>query len=66
MLDIVLMIAWSILRNRNEVRHEGRKLAVVAIYGLATRLLEEYLQYKKIQSNPKVIQLEVTNGLLPQ
>ena len=49
MLDIVLMIAWSILRNRNEVRHEGRKLTAAAIYGLATRLLEEYFA---VQENP--------------
>ena len=42
MLDMVLMIAWSIWRNMNEVQHGGRKLIAAAIYGLATRLLEEY------------------------
>ena len=49
MLDIVLMIAWSIWRNRNEVRHGGRKLTAAAIYGLATRLLEEY---STVQESP--------------
>ncbi|XP_075633674.1 uncharacterized protein LOC142606165 [Castanea sativa] len=42
LLDMVLMIAWSIWRNSNEVWQGGRKLIAAAIYGLATRLLEEY------------------------
>lgn len=57
LLDFVLMIAWSIWKNRNEVRHGGRKLSVAAIYGLATRLLEEYSAVQESPTQPQEISI---------
>jgi len=42
LMDMILMIAWSIWRNRNEVRHGGKKMSAAEIYGVAAKLLHEY------------------------
>ena len=42
LMDMILMIAWSIWRNRNEVRHGGRNMSATEIYGAATKLPHEY------------------------
>ena len=36
------MIAWSIWRNRNEVKHGGKNMSAAKIYGMAAKLLHEY------------------------
>lgn len=42
LLEMILMIAWGIWKNRNEVRHGGRRLIAVEIAHQARRLLEEF------------------------
>ncbi|XP_075645698.1 uncharacterized protein LOC142616805 [Castanea sativa] len=42
LLHMILMIAWGIWRNRNEMRHGGKILAATAIYGTAIAMLQEY------------------------
>ena len=39
---MILMIAWSIWRNRNEVKHGGKNMLAAKIYGMAAKLLHEY------------------------
>ena len=42
LMDMILMIAWSIWHNRNEVRHGGKNMSAAEIYGMAAKLLHEY------------------------
>lgn len=42
LLDIILMIAWCIWKNKNEVRHGGRKHTAAEMFETAIRLLDEY------------------------
>ena len=42
LMDMILMIAWSIWRNRNEVKHGGKNMSAAKIYGMAAKLLHEY------------------------
>lgn len=42
LLDIILMIAWCICKNRNEERHGGRKHIVAEMFETAIRLLDKY------------------------
>lgn len=48
LMDVILMIAWSIWRNKNEVRHGGRNMSAAEIYGAATKLLHEYTLAQEI------------------
>ena len=52
LMDMILMIAWGIWRNRNEVRHGGRKLAAAEIYGTASRLRKEYVAAQEVSNQP--------------
>ncbi|KAF3975410.1 hypothetical protein CMV_001341 [Castanea mollissima] len=42
LLEMILMIAWGIWKNRNEVRHGGRRLTAAELAHQARRLLEDY------------------------
>ena len=42
LLEMILMIAWGIWKNRNEVRHGGRRLIAMEIAHQTRRLLEEF------------------------
>ena len=48
LLDMILMIAWSIWRNRNEVRHGGKNMTAAEIYGRAAKVLHEYTMAQEI------------------
>ena len=53
LMDMILKIAWGIWKNRNEVRHGGRKLAAAEIYGTASRLREEYVAAQEVSNQPR-------------
>ena len=56
-MDMIVMIAWGIWKNRNEVRHGGKKLAAAEIYGTASRLREEYMATQEVSNQPMVHRL---------
>ena len=56
LMDMILMIAWSIWRNRNEVRHGGRNMSAAEIYGMTNRLLQEYTVTQEIPHQLQITQ----------
>ena len=53
LMHMILMIAWSLWRNRNERRYGGKNLAAAAIYGIAMTMLQEYYSAQEIVSQTR-------------
>ena len=53
LMHVILMIAWSLWRNRNERRFGGKNLAAAAIYGIAMTMLQEYYSAQEIVSQTR-------------
>lgn len=55
-MDMILMVAWGIWKNRNEVRHGGKKVAAAEIYGTTSRRREEYIATQMAPSATWLVQ----------
>ena len=53
LMHMILMIAWSLWRNRNERRFGGKNLVAAAIYGTAMTMLQEYYSAQEIVSQTR-------------
>ena len=64
-MDIILMIAWGIWKNRNEVRHGGKKVTAAKIYRTASKLREEYMATQEVSNQPMDTPMDQIRWLTP-
>ena len=50
LIDITLMVAWGIWKNRNEVRHGKRRQSTAALYEIAIWQREEYIAVQDVSA----------------
>ena len=64
-MDMIVMIASGIWKNRNKVRHGGKKVAAAEIHGTASRLREEYMATQEVSNQPMDTPMDQIRWLTP-